>query len=517
MEETSVHSVTEADLQKSYGKLLEQREALLSREARCERQVQHLNRVFQDQQDELQRIKAERVKENAKKNFEKLQQKKLLHMEAEERLKDTVRTERKEVNNLIQEKWRRQQVEEEEAKQEEEQRRFLIQARNVYDKLRSEERRILLEEKRVRTNTELRARLEKDEADHREARERAHKDASMAGDKLRAKVEKARERRIQKHMDDKKSKIAGFTDLEEAHARAQESRQQDMLAIRKQREEAAQQRAMRLKDAEEKMAAKQDLKRNKLFEKMRQVHERHEILLARKEEALTSARRQRDARLEAIQAQKEERQKQAELSSRSWHTPRQIPGPKLDVVHKDYIARQAELEKTQEKMWTRKRYRDVEELSNHKAENLQMLRLQAVHKSYASRRGTSEPGSRSMDSTIRQGSDGEDSRYSRGFPSPRRTGQKLRECAMCERMFPIEALPGKALRQAIEKVKSKDGPPRRVSATWSSPRDMLATDRSSNSGRPRMNSARQTAERQLYDHDMPLCLTCYHYLHVVLM
>mmetsp|Transcript_9396 Transcript_9396/g.13085 ORF Transcript_9396/g.13085 Transcript_9396/m.13085 type:complete len:104 (+) Transcript_9396:78-389(+) len=78
MEEISVHSVTEADLQKSYGRLLEQREALLSREARCERQVQHLNRVFQEQQDELQRIKAERLKENARKNFEKLMQKKEL-------------------------------------------------------------------------------------------------------------------------------------------------------------------------------------------------------------------------------------------------------------------------------------------------------------------------------------------------------------------------------------------------------------------------------------------------------
>jgi len=517
-----VHSVTEADLQKSYGRLLEQREALLSREARCERQVQHLNRVFQEQQDELQRIKAERLKENARKNFEKLMQKKEHHREAEERFKDSVKIERKEVNHIIQERWKRKQLQEEEAKQEEDQKRFLIEARTVYDKLRFEERRVMLEEKRARTNTELRARLEKDEADHKEARERAHKDASLAGEKLRAKIEKARERRMQKNMDDKKMKAAGFTDLEEAHARAQESRQQEMQTIRKQREETAQQRAMKLKDAEERVAATQDMKRNKLFEKMRQVDERHDSLMAKKEEELTSARRQRDAKIEAILAQKEERQKQAELSSRSWHTPRQNGGPKLDVVHKDYIARQAELEKTQERMWTRKRYRNAEELSTSKAENLQMIRLQAVHKSYASRRGTSEPGSRSINiSTIRQSSDAgdmeEESRYSRGIPSARRTGRELRECAMCERMFPIEALPGKALRQAIEKVKSKDGPPRRVSATWSSSRDMLATDRSAYSARRSMSSARQTADRQLYDHDMPLCLTCYHYLHVVLM
>mmetsp|Transcript_38851 Transcript_38851/g.91436 ORF Transcript_38851/g.91436 Transcript_38851/m.91436 type:complete len:543 (+) Transcript_38851:123-1751(+) len=522
------------DLHKSYARSLERREAQLSQEAENERQVQQLSKVFQQQQEEFQRLKAERLAAQARENYERLMQRKQQKKEAEERFRDTVKIEREEVSVIIQDKWKQKQAEEEVAKQEDEKRRFLIQARTIYDKLRCEERRRTLEEQRTKYNIELRARLEKDEAEHREHREQRRKDASVLGDKMRARHEKARERRAQQGAEDRKAKTAGFTELEESHARAQELRNKELEAIRKQREEVSEQRLMRLKDLEDKSQAQRDEKRNKLFDKLRHVEERHERFLTEQQEALASSRLKREARLSAAATQKEEMQRQATITTRSvTQSPRQRPAtPKMDEVHKAYLVRQAELEKKQEQMWTRKKYRAVAEMSStKKSENLQTLRLRAVQSSYSAREA-GEGTSRSLESTIRPGSESSDeNRSSRIFTVTRRSAKELQQCALCERMFPPESLPGKALSAAVEKVKKekahegkrRDGstslPP--AQAASQSARDASPNSaRGSDYNRTGMSSSRHSAKqdsRQLYDHAVPLCLTCYHYLHVVLM
>jgi len=506
------------DVEKTTNGIISRRELHLSKEALLERKACHLTKRFMKMAQEREQEKLKSQAEHSKKLYEQTVQRAQHASQAQKVLEQMVHEQRGQILELMRDKGRQRQDEERLAREERAERERWVQARMIYDQMESERRSKQKEEREREVQEKIKEKGQRYEEAAKLIEEEKKAQQKMKVEREEKKAEEAEKRRRARALEARAQSGVRTERLEQADTRRQQLAEEAQKSAR----EAIQKREQKVRELKQKADRELEERKRRYVGKLTDVRSRSEGSQQGRQLERPPAQedvvRQSSGVVEEPGSPKHQEVKASPQPSIYYYCTPRVGQDLVNAnvrVQKEYVRRRNELAREEHEMFSRKQFKNLAEAAKtmgDKYEGGYTRKLRSLHRMYI------DPKPREDRSTSASPRDGAAASGSKSTPRPpldRRTAS----CALCDREVPLESLEGRALRTVVERFRQQM-PCLPREGRWARERGALlvgndhvkkvgsigeATCSTSKSERP---------PESLYDYEVRICTSCWHYIRV---
>lgn len=548
---------SKVNVEKTYNDILAKREAKLAKDALMEGRAQVLTRHFLKSREAEEKKKLEKLAEFSQQRYEQSMKKVRETLAAENSLHQLVEEEKRIISETVQQKVKENHERQLQAQAEKREREKWKEARMLYEQMIAEERAKKLEENHQKKLNDLKESMSDKEKKYKESRENLDKKRSDTSESQVSAMKKVLDKRkaLSKENYEAKHNLLQTVEqkIQQADSRRQEYQGQISELLRQHGEQINQK-------VNECLTAREQLRQDKakqLFEKARQYRDHkgsrkslelqvegesgEEVQVTQIETTAepphrphrrtfgTSATAAHRPTTELSSSQQRpdmsttQKSDQFRTAKATEDPPRHEKKQQEHIeatmrAHKDYIRRLEEIREADRKMMVTKKFKSVADAAlsqEDKISDVCSTRMRSLHNMYIGKglKDSSTMSSASGASTAR---------------TPRR--EKHHSCGLCEREFPLEHLVGSALQKNLMRLRNTL-PDSRLPPAARAKKPMIGAEESPRQALVRSSTMNLLEERpspiiptvstkvspgdSLYDHEVPLCPSCYHFVRCV--
>lgn len=549
---------SKVNVEKTYNDLLAKREAKLAKDALIEGRAQVLTRHFLKSREDEEKKKLEKLAEFSQQRYEQSMKKVRETLAAENSLHQLAEEEKRIISETVQQKVKEKHERQLQAQAEKREREKWKEARVLYEQMLAEARAKKLEENHKMKLEVLEANMKSKEERYQKSRECLDKKRSDASKSQSSAIERVLDNRtelLKKNYKAKQNLLQTVEQkIQQADSRRQEYQGQITQLLRQHgdqinekvnecltaREQLRQEKAKRLLEKVEARQYRDHKGSRKSLELQVEGESGDEVQVSQIETTaeppsqrphrrtfgtsavvathrptteLSSSQRRQD--MSTTQKSDQSRTAKATEDPPCHEKKQQEHTEATMRAHKEYIRRLEEIREADRKMMVTKKFKSVADAAlsqEYKISDVCSTRMRSLHNMYIGKKlkDSSTMSSASGASTAR---------------TPRR--EKHHSCGLCERDFPLEHLVGSALQKNLTRLRNTV-PDSCLPPAARGKKPMVA-DESPPQALVRASTMNFLAEERpivpvstkvipgdsLYDHEVPLCPSCYHFVRCV--